>query len=92
MSLVSYEQAKERLRASDNEAGDLMTMIDEASNIVLDYLKKSESDFTSGIPAPVQTATLLVVGEIMKERESGSNPLSQGVMDILAPYRDPSMA
>ena len=91
MMLVSLEQAKLRLRASDHEDPDLMMMIQQASDMVLTYIKKDEDDFEE-VPHAIQVATLLIVGELMKEREAGSDPMSKGVIDILTPYREPTLA
>lgn len=103
--LVTLEQVKRRLRIDGTrEDLDLADMIAQASAMVLRYLKYGKTttdeddeevpilDFSGGIPADVQLAALITVGEIMKEREADVRALSQGVVDILAPYRDPTLA
>ena len=90
-----------RLRIdSCHEDPDLYAMIEEASATVLRYIKYGSvdedgnpiHDFSSSVPRDIQSATLLIIGELRKEREAGSDPMSQAVIDILTPYRDPTLA
>lgn len=90
--LVDFQKAEARLRTGEHEQYDLVEILQDASDIVLTYIKRDESYFEGEIPRAIQSATLLVAGELLKEKEAGSNPLSQGVIDILTPYRDPTMA
>jgi len=45
------------------------------------------------VPGNIQAAVLLVFGDLFENRESSvSNPLSDTVINLLAPFRDPTMA
>lgn len=101
MNLVTIEQAKTHLRVdgadADAEIGDLVL---QASSIILDYLKKPAFPVEwnapdadppgSGVPGLVRAATLLVIGELYGERESGADPISLGVKSLLMRQRDPA--
>lgn len=43
-------------------------------------------------PMQVQAAVLMVLGELYKNRESNSDPLSKTVKDMLRRLRDPALA
>lgn len=43
-------------------------------------------------PMQVQAATLMVLGELYKNRESSADPLSKTVKDMLRRLRDPALA
>jgi hypothetical protein len=100
MDLVTLEQAKTHLRVdgadSDVEIGGLIL---EASSIVMDYLKKEvpiewnapDAEVPgTGVPGVVQAATLLVIGELFRNREAGADPISPGVESLLRRQRDPA--
>lgn len=98
MALITLEQAKLQLRIDDeNDEHDehLEELIEDASGIVLDYLKKSETEWqtTSGepeeVPRAVISATKLVLQSLF---EGDDEPLSQAVKDLLHRYRDPALA
>lgn len=103
-ALVTLFQVKEHLRVTiDDEDADLQGKLEMASAIILDFLKLSglpdawngESDDSpgTGVPPLVQSATLLVVGELYKNREaSAADLLSPGIKDLLRRYRDPALA
>lgn len=100
--LVTIDDVMDRGRIDDGypRIPDLVRMIEEASQIVLDYIKAennervpenkwmTESGQPDDVPFIIQTAVKIVVRNI----ELGDPPLSQGVMDILERYRDPAMA
>ncbi len=45
------------------------------------------------VPGNVQAAILIVLGDLFENRESSAgNVLSQTVIDLLTPFRDPTMA
>jgi hypothetical protein len=103
-SLVTLTQAKAHLRVDhDLDDADIASKIEQASAIVLDYLKlQSEpSEWTNasegsppgtGVPALIQAATLLIVGELYAKREASADALSDGVRALLHRYRDPAFA
>lgn len=78
----------------------------QASAIIIDYLKLDTDDTgfdwfdefgepTSRIPAVVVAATLIVAGALYENREgsdTGPNPLSKTVVDLLMRSRIPAMA
>lgn len=104
-SLVTLEQAKQHLQM-DHDLDDALisSKIEQASEIVVDYLKlpgppsewNSDSAAESpglGVPPLIQSAVLLAVGELYKNREaSAAQVLSAGVTSLLHRQRDPSMA
>lgn len=102
MPIVDLATAKEHLRIlHDLSDPEIIVKLEQASAVVIDYLKKPvgtwEITDASGsnaddAPWPVQAAVLLVVGELMKQREAGADPISQGVKDLLVRYRKPALA
>lgn len=105
ISLVSLETAREHLGIAAEDTsrnGEIGSKIWHASAIVLNYIKCEAvpADWLLGSPANivnapynVQAATLLVMGELFMNRESSSaNVLSETVIDLLSPYRTPTLA
>jgi hypothetical protein len=100
--LVPLYRAKAHVRSNEDDSEDLYYKVEQASGIIMDYLKMTEipvdwikttSPVVYAIPHNVQAATLLVVSELYENREgSVSNPLSQAVMDLLHRLRDPAMS
>lgn len=97
--LITLDEAKNHLQIdypdADTEVGVLAF---EASMIVLDYLKKPTTEWQDAngnpvdVPGPVSIAVKLVMGELFKSREAASDPISPGVMRLLARLRDPALA
>jgi len=84
--IVTRAQAAAHLRIDDatDEASDLDLKIAAASGVVLDYLDMEISDFgdsdsdgTPEIPEQIQIATLLLVGEMHRNRDGGSENYSE---------------
>lgn len=106
IDLVTLNQAKDHLRivlTDTQHDTDVQFKIAQASEIVMDYIKRSVvpdewtvssvSPISYSIPALVQAATLLVVGELYFNREaSTADVLSTAVMNLLERYRDPALA
>lgn len=105
IALVSLDQAKDHLRVThDNDDEDIFSKVEQASAIVLDYLKLSvtptdwgnlsgDSPPGTGVPHLIQAATLLILGELFKGRESSTvDVLSNAVKSLLHRYRDPALA
>lgn len=100
--LITLDQAKAHLVIEHDEIDETIEeKVQEASAIVLDYLKRDEAEWQNtsgdpdGVPYLVQAATKLVVGALMENREGNDNgpqPLSQAVKDLLHRYRDPAIA
>lgn len=102
--LVTLQQAKDHLQMDHDAAdADITLKIELASDIVLGYLKLASIplDWIGGtgaspvveVPPRVKAATLLVVGELFKNREASVNDsLSAAVMSLLHRDRDPAFA
>jgi hypothetical protein len=96
--LVTDAEARLHLRidsagASPPDAVDsAVTMkILQASDIVIDYIKRYDHDWDDATAPPlIKAAVLLVLGTLYDR--SNENPLSPGVIAILHRYRDPSLA
>jgi hypothetical protein len=116
MMLVTLEQASDHLRRdTDADDADLALKIETASELVVDYLKDAATFLDSsgevptdsagnpiGVPARVRQATLLMVGELYKDRDGqqegavptqwGYGYLPQGVTAVLYSMRVPTVA
>ena len=110
IELTTIDTVKLRLRVDFDDDDELLGgLILAASGIVLNYLKgraeeildlDSNGELTSGseIPAPVETATIMMVGYLYRNPDAdpdkafahGMLPLP--VTAILYPYRDPAIA
>lgn len=95
MRLVDIEKAKSHLRMDDDYADDIiMSKIEQASSIIVNYLKVDEdlwdqdSSESVALPLTVEAAVLLVVEALF----DGAEPLSQTVKDLVHRYRDPALA
>jgi hypothetical protein len=86
--LVDIDMVKQHLRYGSDETDADETLsfkIDQASAIILDYLKVDELD---QVPEFVQAATLLCVEALY----DGGDPLSDTVKALLHRARDPALA
>jgi hypothetical protein len=102
VALVTFDQAKEHLQVDHDEDDAKIEFIrQQASHIVLDYLKAEEGTYQDSseepvdVPGAVEAATLLVCGALYENRDGSdkeSSPLSQAVKDLLHRYRDPALA
>ena len=102
--LVTLDQGKDHLRVQTAaEDNDITTKIEQASGLVVDYLKLSglpaewdspaNSPPGKNVPQHVQAAVLLCLGELYRNRESSSaNVLSDAVKSLLDRTRDPALA
>lgn len=100
MALVTLQAAKDhlRIRTFDRDA-DLQLKVDQASAIVLDYLKAGAvagwSDGTVAVPGHVEAATLLVVGHLnehLGDDMKADEALWLAVGRLLMRMRDPALA
>lgn len=91
--LVSLVTAKEHLRViSSDHDEDIQQKLDDAEDIVVDYLKKPDHGWTEGtVPPRVRAAILLVLGALFENREGG-DPISDAVRSVLWRDRDPALA
>tara|TARA_R100001143_G_C3357653_1_gene133510 strand:+ start:1131 stop:1406 length:276 start_codon:yes stop_codon:yes gene_type:complete len=87
--VITLEQAKLHLRVDhDDEDAAITAMIDAATAAALDYLNMDE--LPNPVPAPVQAAILLQVGDLYANRErQGERPLYANTTyeRLLNPYR-----
>lgn len=85
--LVDLEKAKRHLSMDGDDADEtIMEKIEEASSIILDYLKVEEAP--DPVPGFVQSATLLAMQALF----DGGDPLNDTVIRLLHRSRDPAIA
>jgi hypothetical protein len=104
MGLVTLDQAKEHLKPpGDIDDTRIERLIEEASQIVLDYIKLPSDAYQSTsfspnedeVPPQVRAATLLVLGALYDNgdgQDPDKNPISPAVISILTPKRTPTLA
>lgn len=97
--LITLEEARRHLQMDHTESDpEIADLAEEASLLVLDYLKKPDDSWQDeegrpvDVPGVVVVAVKLVLGELYKNREADSDPLSERVMRLLERQRDPAMA
>lgn len=102
--LVDLETAKRHLRRDDDDDDErIMLVVEQASDIILDYLKLPEGTYQSTdggpdvVPKLVTAAVLLCVEGLYDEPvDSFGRPsmevLSDQIKNILHRHRDPAMA
>jgi hypothetical protein len=93
MILCTLEQAKTHLRVDDPASdADVMLKLIQASEIVVDYIKKPDhgwNEFTA--PRVIQAAVLLVLSELYDQRE-GKDGIPAAAKALLGRSRDPALA
>src|SRR5262245_2492186 len=107
MALVSMQEAKTHLRITDDDHdADIQVKADQASAIVVDYLKDRADDTwdETTTPLPVKAAALFLVGHLYEHRGDdlatvpglGANNFDEAVWGavgrLLARFRDPALA
>ena len=107
MMLITPAQAIEHLRADTTEDDpDLLAKIQEASAIVLAYLKGASAGYfgedgeliPSAVPFQVHAAVKLMLGYLYRNRDSDEEGdyeqgyLPKPVTSLLYPLRDPALA
>lgn len=101
MGLVTLDVAKEHLRPpGDIDDTRIVRMIEEASTIVLEYIKMEPDAFqtTDGdpgegmVPPTVRAAMLLVLGILYDNADGSKDPLSPAVKSLLHSRRVPTLA
>lgn len=102
MAIVTLAYAKARVKIESNAEDEVLElMLEEASAVVVDYLKldvntydlayQDESDWTEA-PEPVKAAVLMAFSTMERHRDGSEDPLTPGVKSILHRLRDPSIA
>lgn len=100
VDLVTLEVAKAHLRVDDDSEDTFVALkITDASDIVIDYLKRPDHDWDDEtVPGPVRAAVLLVLGTLWADREgsgdgaSERDPISPAVVSLLVRMRAPALA
>jgi len=98
MALVTLAVAKTHLHVTTSDRDtDIQRLVDEASAIVIDYLKSRADDTWTDVtvPKPVQAATLLLVGHYDEHRGDDMTADANvwaAVERLLVRYRDPALA
>lgn len=96
--LVTLQQAKDQVEASGFTDDDsrILLRVEEASDIILGYLKLSTCPWTDRtVPPRIRSAVLLVLSWLYTNRGDDSaagSPISQAVIDLLFRDRDPALA
>jgi|GEM_PF-4549704 len=93
MRIITPERVAIAIRAdSDEDLAYLERLAEEASQIVLDYLKQWPETWTGpdDVPLHIQSATALVAISLDEKRDE--NPINEGVRSILMRSRDPAFA
>lgn len=94
VELVKTEEAKTRLRIDFADDDALVAeLVSEATDIIIDYLKKPDHGWTEEtVPYRVKAAILLVTGSLYENREAGEEVLTSNVRDLIHRDRDPALA
>lgn len=90
-SLVELTVAKKALRVSGSDLdSDLQLRLNQATEIVIDYIKQPDHEWTSEtVPGPISAAILLVTRNLFDEVDE---PLSDPVRALVHRFRDPALA
>lgn len=102
MALVTLVEAKSHLRVMhDDEDNDITLRMEAATEIVVDYIKQPDNEWTDAdAPFLIKAAILLVLADLYENRGDGESPeygqadgyLTKPVTAILHRYRDPALA
>ncbi len=99
--LITLETAKSHLRVtSDDEDDDITRKAEEATDVIIDYLKRSDHGWTADTVKPlVRSAILLQLTWLWSHRGdeamadlSVHDGLAPGVKGLLMRQRDPALA
>lgn len=96
--LITLAQAKAQLRMLDGEDdrdSEIVLKMEEASDIIVGYLKNADHGWTDRtVPGHVRAAILLVFTNLWHHRgdDDGSDPISPAVVSLLMRDRDPAIA
>lgn len=102
MALVTLQEADDHLRldlqSGDEREADVLLKMEQATDIVLDYLKTEESGWDEEtVPRSIHAAILLVLGDLWEAREGGAEngdyiSPNGTVARLLHRFRDPALA
>ena len=90
-SLVAIDVAKRALRVEGSDLDeDLLWRLEQATEIVIDYIKQPEHEWTpETVPGPVSAAIILVTRSLF---DGEDEPISDAVRALLHRFRDPALA
>ena len=91
-ALVTLEEAKLRVRVVQSDTSfdaDLIMKAEQATDIVVDYIKRSDHLWTDADAPPLVKAAIL---EVVKNLFEDQEALPQAIKNILWRYRDPALA
>lgn len=93
-ALVTTDEAKLRLRIdAPDEDSAIDSMLAEAEDIVIGYIKKPDHDWTDQTaPFRIKAAILLVFGGLYEGRGPETELLTEPVRTLLHRDRDPALA
>jgi len=96
-ALVTLQQAKDQLQVNgfDDDDSQILLRMEEASDIVVGYLKNPANGWTDRTAPPrVRQAVLQVLTNLYFNRGDADapSPISQTVKDLLWRDRDPALA
>lgn len=93
-ALISLEVAKRHLIIEDDfRDEDVFAKAEEATAIVVDYLKKPDHGWTEEtVPGQVKAAILLTFASLFRNPDGDVDPLSDAVRSLLHRMRDPALA
>lgn len=93
-ALVTLDEVKNRLRIDFNDDDvDVLSMAEEATDIVIGYIKQPDHEWTlETVPFRIKAAILLVVSRLYEDRSGSEEVLTDAVKRILHRDRDPALA
>lgn len=93
-ALVTLDEVKNRLRIDFNDDDvDVLAMAEEATDIVIGYIKKPDHEWTeNAVPFRIKAAILLVVSRLYESRDGEGEILTDAVKSLLHRDRDPALA
>ncbi len=93
-ALATINDAKQRLRVDFDDDNALITgLLEEATDIVVGYIKKPDHEWTAAtVPFRIKAAILLVTGSLYENRDGGEAVLTESVRALLHRDRDPALA
>ena len=93
-ALITATEAKQRLRIDfDDENTVVASMIEEATDIIINYIKKPNHGWTiETVPGRIRSAIYLVFGALYEGRTALDEILTDTVKALVHRDRDPALA
>lgn len=97
-ALITFEQAASQLKLDDSAEQDeeVYREMDDATGIIIDYLKKPDHGWTvTTVPSSVRQAILLVLTDVHEHRAPSDSQdlyITKAVKNLLYRQRDPALA